>query len=216
MMTNEKCLSLVCHQFRTTLSVLYSVIQNLHEEAHEALSPDQSEMVVTAYRSIGRTSHLIDRLSKLEELQSRERVVQNSAVDLLSLIEDRVSQLKASGLGTMLDIQILACEDLPKMEADPDLLSELVDNLLDNAVRFARTEIVIELQVIARYIFLSIRDDGPGFDSKFDFFHRGANIGLGLVICKTIIGLHGGKIWMVPAPEEGTEARLLLPIRNEN
>ena len=104
----------------------------------------------------------------------------------------------------------------------------MLENLLDNAAKYtpAGSEIVIRATLLTKQIEVSVEDQGPGLpladpDMLFEKFQRGqpegavGGIGLGLAICRTIVGLHGGRIWAENRAPRGAAFRFRLPLATD-
>ena len=117
---------------------------------------------------------------------------------------------------------------LPRVDADPDRLDQVLANLLENAAKYSPGGGPIEVAVGAEDggVLLRVKDAGIGLppgatETIFTPFGRAANatarripgLGLGLVICRDIAARHGGRLWAESAGEgQGTTMHLWLPI----
>jgi len=122
-------------------------------------------------------------------------------------------------------IRIMASTDGSIVTGDEDALAIALRNLLNNALRFARTRVVIDVAPANGRVTIAIRDDGPGFteESRRRAFHRffrglekgrpseGAGLGLALVL--RVAQLHEGSVDIVPGIEGGAGIALHLPLR---
>ena len=115
------------------------------------------------------------------------------------------------------------------VEADPDRLRQVFDNLVDNALRYAPPASTVEVAIGRERgeVILSVSDQGPGFDEDvlpraFERFSvssasrtrtRGAGSGLGLAIVKSIVAAHGGVVRAVNRPEGGGLVTAHLPLK---
>jgi signal transduction histidine kinase len=115
---------------------------------------------------------------------------------------------------------------LPDIWGDRDLLLRVLQNLLDNALKFTPKEGQIELNAIQpdpENILFTISDTGPGIppdqqDIIFDRFVRAKETvargsGLGLALCKLAVEAHGGQIWVESELEQGSAFKFTLPIQ---
>jgi two-component system sensor histidine kinase KdpD len=115
--------------------------------------------------------------------------------------------------------------DLPLARVDATLIEKCFANLLENAVKFTPpgTAIALSAQRQVGELLVSVEDNGPGLppgdpERLFAKFHRGttegaiAGVGLGLAICRAIVGLHSGRIWAERLPQGGAAFRFTLPL----
>jgi len=110
--------------------------------------------------------------------------------------------------------------------AEPSFLTQIVENLLTNAVKYAGTEQPMQVKISSAdgKAMVSVRDHGEGvpeadLSAVFNSFYRGkgtsvhtSGVGLGLVVCKRLIGALGGDIWVENAPDGGAMFRFTLGV----
>jgi two-component system sensor histidine kinase KdpD len=127
-----------------------------------------------------------------------------------------------------LEVQCTFPDDLPTAFADPHISQRIIENLLDNAIKFSppRTTIRINVTCDDRMITTSITDAGPGIpkDRQQEIFDRFAQIknaaspstragfGLGLTFCHLATQAMGGSIWVESDGESGTTFLFTLPV----
>jgi two-component system sensor histidine kinase KdpD len=117
--------------------------------------------------------------------------------------------------------------DLPLLRVDATLVEQVLANLLENAAKYTPpgTTVKLRAQQMDRELLVSVEDEGPGLptgdpEQLFAKFHRGksegaiAGVGLGLAICRAIVGLHGGRIWAERRSEGGAAFRFTLPLED--
>jgi signal transduction histidine kinase len=124
-------------------------------------------------------------------------------------------------------VRIIASTDDSIVTGDEDALAIALRNLVNNAVHFARTQIVIEVTHVDDRVTITVRDDGPGFteESKRRAFHRffrgleegrhsadGAGLGLALVL--RVAQLHEGAVEIAPGIDGGAGVAMHLPLRS--
>jgi signal transduction histidine kinase len=148
--------------------------------------------------------------------------------ELPTLID--VSLHRVSPLLTMsqLEVQCTFADNLPTAFADPHISQRIVENLLDNAIKFSppRSAIIINVTSDGKMITISITDQGPGIpkDRQQEIFDRFAQIknaaspstragfGLGLTFCNLATQAMGGSIWVESDGESGTTFLFTLPV----
>lgn len=221
--------STVSHELRTPLAIVKGAISNLEYGIVGPLSEKQLALVKTTSRNVERLTRLINNLLDMARLESGKITVRLRRVDLKPILEDLnknyETQIKQKEIQLVLDLPhyMMPCY------ADSDLLVQVLHNLIDNALRFAKNRIVIKCQDIVgdekNQLQISIIDDGPGIEkthqavlfNKFEQIHRPMGgsgykgTGLGLALCKEIIELHQGKIWMESEVGCGARFHFLIP-----
>ena len=127
-------------------------------------------------------------------------------------------------------IQEEVAKGLPPLYADPELCVQVLNNLLDNALRYARTKVRVlaEASADVRRVRFSVMDDGKGIppDRVGDLFNKFVQVdrsrkgdgykgtGLGLAICKEIVERQEGRIWVESVEGRGSAFRFELPAQS--
>ena len=214
------------HELRTPLA-------NLKLELELAGRPGRTrtelaDAVHAAAEEVERLGRLAEGLLLLAGQDEGRPLVHFRPCDLSVVVREAVAGFSAvAALGGV----ELVCSgpDETAVDADPDRLRQVVDNLLDNALRHAPPHSTVEvvLREDGAEVMLSVRDEGPGFDEDFlprafERFSvssasrtrtRGAGSGLGLAIVKSIVTAHGGEVTAVNRPSGGGEVTARLPLR---
>jgi chemotaxis family two-component system sensor kinase Cph1 len=123
---------------------------------------------------------------------------------------------------------VITRDPLPKVWANPGQLGQVLNNLVLNAIRFrgeAAPRIHISAQGQGEFWRLAVGDNGIGIDAKhhdriFIIFQRlhgrdRPGTGIGLAICRKIVELHGGKIWVESEPDKGSTFYFTMPAHGE-
>lgn len=201
------------HEFRTPLMSIQSYAEGIK---YDVVDKDTAANIIIDETK--RMTHLVEDLLYLSRLDSIEENYHFYSLDLDDLINscvERVSIIAAKN-----NIKIVTPEFSKKVyiNADEEKLSRAITNVLSNCIRYARETVTIISEVTEDgRIFISISDDGPGFDPKelpylFERFFKGkkGNFGLGLAISKNVIEKHRGKI-KTKASESGALFVIELP-----
>jgi len=209
------------HELRTPVSLILAHAQGalLHEQS----PAEYREALADCERAARRMKTLIESLLDLARFDAAAETLRKEDCDLADLTREcfRLLQPLADSkrLKLELDLQAAPCH------GDPDRLTQVIVNLLTNAINFTDPEGTIRLRTFQdEATCFSISDTGIGIEAEhlqhlFERFHRadtsrarktGGN-GLGLAICKAIVEAHGGSISVVSRPSKGTSFLLRLP-----
>ncbi len=222
----DKLLSVVSHELRTPIAIVQGALFNLAEGLAGPLSAGQSRMVDMAHSNAQRLARMINNLLDLSRLESGKTIVNRRPIDLGRVLRDTIEEMTTSGNGRP-GIELDLPPALPEVSADPDMLVQVLSNLLDNALRFARSSVTVRAREEAGSVEVLVIDDGPGIPAEslkelFTKFYQvdrpvgGSGYkgtGLGLAICKEIVSLHGGRIWVESAAGQGARFHFTLPFR---
>jgi signal transduction histidine kinase len=162
---------------------------------------------------------LIGQLLLLAKSDDRQLVASRQPIEVGPLLED----IRATTVASPIDVHITATADAVTM-GNPEHLSRMVRNIVDNAVHCAAHRVLITATATADSIRIEIGDDGPGIpvgerERVFDRFVRldasrervSGSSGLGLAIAKEIATAHGGRIAITGAPGSGALVVITLP-----
>ena len=164
---------------------------------------------------------LIDRMLDSARLQTGSMIMDFQPVRLDSLLRDVVMRIQ----GRHKNIEILAdLPSAPPLRADTVRLTQVFDNLFDNAIKYApNSKITLTLECSPSHQAVTLADQGAGIPSEhlpflFERFYRvpgtsnKRGTGLGLFICKQIVQAHHGNISVKTTPGKGTAFRIELPV----
>lgn len=219
----DRVVSAVSHELRSPLTIAKAALANLVDGLAGQLSGDQQSMADIALRNVDRLTRLVSNFLEFSRLESGRAKVRLRRIEpgttLLQILADwRIAERRPN---VVVEPRISA--DLPRVWADPDLVAQVVCNLLDNACRFAGSKIVISAEPHAEGILISVSDDGPGIPRErvgelFQPFVQLARVGegykgtgLGLSICRQAVELCGGRIWIDADASPGAAVRFTLP-----
>ncbi|HEY1775672.1 MAG TPA: HAMP domain-containing sensor histidine kinase [Solirubrobacteraceae bacterium] len=202
------------HELRTPVTSIRTNIEIL-ERADELPADERTRLVRDVVIQLEELSELINDLIELaredEHIDSREEI----RFDVL--VSEAIDRARLHSPRANFDVAL----DPTVVTGVPSRLGRAVNNLLDNAVKFAGTEQPIEVRLHGGE--LEVRDHGPGIDAEdlphiFDRFFRGARSralpgsGLGLAIVRQVAELHAGSVSVAAAPGGGTVFRMRVPI----
>lgn len=216
----------VSHELRTPLSILRGYIETLLDDPKMPRGECARILEVMEQHS-KRLGLLANDLLTLAQLESGGSTVQLGEIDLLRFFSDVIRDWKKKFSTKRLKPIVDVSDDCSVIRADEVRLREVLDNLLDNAVKYSSKGGEIRLSAARRdyEIVLGVSDDGIGISQEdlpriFERFYRAdkarsrelGGTGLGLAIVKHIAQLHGGRVEAESEPGRGTTVRVLLPV----
>lgn len=217
----------VSHELRTPLNLIVGFAELLvlpHRPHSAPLLPDTCRKQLQAiYRNACHISNLIDDILDLSQIDAHRLALHKEIIRLEEVIEEAVAVVRDlfedEGLYLKVDLPV----DLPLVRADSTRVRQIVINLLSNASRFTdEGGVTIRARCENHQVVVAVADTGVGIPSRdlpyvFDEFrqfgerkHGGS--GLGLSICKRLIELHGGNMWVESTMCEGSTFSFSLPM----
>jgi signal transduction histidine kinase len=216
----------VSHDLRSPLTAILGYVELI--ERAGPVNPQQAEFINRVKSSVYTTTNLIDDLLKLGrvELGSLDEVTPvNIKLLVVNALANFQLQVKEKGQ----TMQMAETPDLPPVLGSRAQLTQMVDNLIGNAVKYtpAGGKVRLMLREEQNQLIFHVADNGPGIPVEeqsriFEKFYRASNApggvpgtGLGLAIVKTIVDNHRGRIWVDSKPGEGAVFTVVLPISKE-
>jgi len=216
---NAEVLSIVAHDIRGPLGVILVAISELGDARVGALTDGQRSLVQLVRRSCERLGRLAANVAFLEKMSMSDGgaiSVSSSALDLRDVARRAVESFEKSGeTGKRIRLALHVPDDRLGIHGEADLLVQACANVIANAVRVARAEIVVTVASDDGANSVVIEDDGPGFspellpslfESRRSAGERDAR-GLGLPIVKAIVDAHGASITAGPRLQPTGESK---------
>lgn len=211
------------HELKTPLSILNGEMDVVLKKKRKA--EDYRKIILSSKEEIVRLSNLVENLLFLARNGQSKLLTLNETVDLTDTITTVMNQLQKRIKEKSLAVTFRPAKESVSIHGQPDLLQQLIFNLLDNAVKYTSPNgsIVIRLDWRLNEAIISIQDSGigiPVFEQEkiFDRFYRVdtsrskvKGYGLGLSIVKEVVEKHRGKIQIESEIEKGTTFTVILP-----
>jgi len=219
----QRFISAAAHQLKTPLTGLETQIDLALQEKDAAQLPDYLQRISAG---VERASHLTYQLLALARAEaSHDRAArEKETVDLGALTREVAMQCAPRALARNIDLGFEADDAPMEIRGAPLLLREMIDNLVDNAIKYTPPygTVTVRLRRGPEWI-VEVEDDGIGIAAEergqiFDRFYRvlgtaADGSGLGLAIVKEIADLHDARIEVLPNPRgQGTLMRVRLPM----
>lgn len=218
----DEVLAIVAHDLRSPLSVI--AMQAALLQRRSPSSTDKNGRAgETIQRALTQMRRLINDLLDVTRIEAGHLSVEQAPVDTNSLLHDIMeSQWDVAGAASVA-LRLEAADDLPPVCADRLRISQVFENLVGNAVKFAGAAgtITIAARSSEKEVQFSVRDSGKGIPPEdvphlFDRFWQARRAdregaGLGLPIVKGIVEAHGGRIWVDSGPDAGACFHFTVP-----
>jgi len=216
----EQFAYIAAHDLQEPLRVASSYVQLLEKEYKGRLDAKGNRIIAALLRNNERMRILIHSL--LEHSRAGQETTQFKQLDCRALLSRVMENLKVKIEENA--AQIL-CEGCPIIQGNEIQLMQLFQNLINNAIKFRKKEKTPHIYISAKerrnQWFFSVRDNGIGVDPQhsrviFDPFRRlhtqseYAGHGIGLALCKRIVELHRGKIWIESEVGKGTTVNFTI------
>jgi light-regulated signal transduction histidine kinase (bacteriophytochrome) len=192
----------------------------LEKRYKDKLDSDAHDFINYAVDGAKRMQQLINDLLAYSRVGTRVKPFE--PVDMESVFQDSVSNLQVSINESKTKI---THENLPKVIGDKGRLTQLLQNLIDNAIKFKSKEsplVHISARQDGEFWVFSVNDNSMGIDTQyfnkiFVIFQRLQGVeykgtGIGLAIVKKIVESHGGQIWVESEPGKGSTFYFTLPV----
>ncbi|MFA5167287.1 MAG: HAMP domain-containing sensor histidine kinase [Candidatus Omnitrophota bacterium] len=212
----------VSHELKNPLAVIKESMALLRDKVVGEVSEEQKEILSMGMRSSDRLMRLVTDLLDLSQIEVGKLKLKKEKIEVRALVEEvlRTYEIQASKKQLVLQKEIQP--DLGVLVGDRDKLTEVIINLLNNAIKYTpQGTITVKLTGTAQEVRFEMADTGPGIPPEyqekiFDKFERimtekQEGTGLGLPIAKDIIELHHGKLWVESEPGKGSKFIFALP-----
>lgn len=218
-------ITISAHQLRTPITGIKWALGVLLQEK---LPENQKKLIQNCYSSIQRTTVLIDNLLNIVSIEEGKFLSKFTKTNLEKLIEETISSYREILTKKRIKLFFEKEEKIPKIKADPEKISLVFRNLLENAINYTPElgTIHISLKTQGEELVFSISDTGIGIPESqqknvFQRFFRASNAvkvdpngtGLGLFISKNIIEAHRGKIAFESKEGQGSTFYFSLPLK---
>lgn len=205
-------LAALSHELRTPLAISLGSVENLRAGIGGPVTPGQERLLEIVEQSSKRLARLIENLLDLSRYDADRFEIRARRIDLREPVRTAAEGIRPLADKKRLSTEIFLPSEPIEASADADKIVQVVGNLLDNALRFARSRIEVSLARRDGAATITVRNDGEGISEEeipllFDKFYRSPSaskgrIGLGLFIVRAIVEAHGGEILVANLPSE--------------
>jgi signal transduction histidine kinase len=223
-------LSHVSHELRTPLTCIHQYVTILLDGLAGPMAPDQNDHLKTVLKSVNQLHAMIRDLLEATRAETGKMRVEPRCIVLAELMRQTVAMMKPIADEKRVGLEVGIDQRLPLVLADPDRVLQVLINLVDNALKFTPPDGAVMLQANMveadqNFVYVAVSDTGRGMgpEAKSLIFERlyqdgdsiddnRSGLGLGLFICREIIKLHGGRIWVSSELAQGSTFTFTLPV----
>ena len=224
----DDMMGIVSHDLRNPASAVKMLARSIQAEARERsdIPADVVERVEIMQQAAVQIDALIQDLLDVTRLEAGRLTVARRNVAPAPLVEAALYSMRTLAESSGVELTASYDDDLPLVYADPERVTQLLSNLVGNALKFtpAGGRVEVRVQPYGDGALVSVVDTGEGIPADqlphvFDRFFQVTSsrmvsrhgAGLGLPIARGIVEAHGGTIWIESAPGRGTTVRFTLP-----
>jgi two-component system, sensor histidine kinase and response regulator len=223
--TNTKFISIIAHDLRSPFNAIIGVLDTLKASLVDFSLNDIQTLVNIASDSANRTLGLLDNLLAWTLSQNKEKNFNPVKINLPMLIKEEVASFSISSRYKQIRLHHFIRPNL-NILGDLQMVKTILRNLICNAIKFTNPggEIAITAFAGNSFVEVAVKDNGIGISAevqeelfKISSHHTTTGTcdeqgtGLGLILCKEFVEIHGGKIWVESEPGNGSTFRFTLP-----
>jgi PAS domain S-box-containing protein len=216
--------SVISHELQTPIAIIKGYASTLARADAQFEPKILRSRLAAIEEEADRLNKLVGNLLYASRIQANGLQMDVASLDLEPLVQKVVRRLSAKSPGVSITIDFP--ENLPAVMADRERIEEVLQNLLDNAIKYSPKERVIKIsgRATGEETIISVSDAGMGISLRdqeqiFNRFHRVGDpmtrstpgAGLGLYICRVIVEAHGGRIWVESTLRQGSVFSFSLP-----
>lgn len=216
----------ISHDLRTPLAIIQGFVETLIMKTDTMPAEERKRHLNTIFNSSERLGGLISQLFEYSKLEARQIEPLQEAFSVGELAQDVAHKFSVLAATKNIGIRVERPDDLPRIFADLGLVERVLQNLMDNALKFTPPggTVTIKMEADRHNVKISVADTGPGIPEAelpfiFDRYRKGSRTsegrnsgaGLGLAIVKKILELHDQSIEIKSRVKEGTSFIFKLP-----
>ena len=216
--------AITSHELRTPLGLILGHATFLRE----MIAEEHREPMEVIIRNATRLKEIIESLTEVDNYEAGVARIRQRSISVSRIVEDVISSFQDMAASKNITLRADVCEEELPVEADANKITVAVSNLVRNAITFTNEggQVLVKVEPMTGHAQVSVADNGIGIPAKdlsrvFERFfqveshltRRNTGMGLGLSVAKTMIELHGGRIWVESVEGEGSTFTFLLPVK---
>ena len=217
-------IGITSHELRTPLGLILGHATFLRELIDE----EHREPIDTIIRNATRLKEIIESMTEVDNYESGVSRVRENTISISRLVKEVVASFQDMAASKNITLRAELNDGELQVEADANKITVAISNLIRNAITFTNNDgkVWVLVESVTGHVQVSVKDNGIGIPADdiphiFDRFfqveshltRRHTGMGLGLSVAKTMIEMHGGRIWVDSVEGKGSTFSFLLPVR---
>jgi len=214
------------HEIRTSLTLIKGPVEELSRETD--LSVSGRYFLKLAIDQARQLASVVTQLMDFQKLDVGKEQISLSSVDVVKMISNRCAMFESLAKSRNIEIQFTSDRQSYLTAVDEQKMEKVIDNLISNAVKYSHTgsQVLLDLKCDPKKWTIQVKDQGIGISKKAQRllckeFYRGDNAvnskvigsGIGLLLVKNYVTMHGGTISCVSQENEGSTFQVVVPYR---
>jgi len=213
----------LAHELKTPLTPVLASIDSLISELRDERL---CNLATNIRRGANNLNVRINELLDIEKSEIGILELNPESVDLLHVVRETVDSVAPMAVRRGQSLNLDVPNSLPWIQADESRIEQVLLNLLNNAIQYTQQDGMIRVKVrtVGDGVLIEVQDNGPGISKSqqehiFEPYRRAitggsgsGGLGLGLALCKTLVELHGGKVWVKSKLGKGSTFAFSLPL----
>jgi two-component system phosphate regulon sensor histidine kinase PhoR len=219
--------SMAAHELRTPLTAVRGYLSVLQEEVVDELSSEQKSFLDKAFISSSQLASLVENLLSVSRIERGAVKLQVEPSDWTKITTDVVKNFQPLAREKNIKLELSVPKKLPTVSVDPFRISEVLSNLIANALAYTKSggTVNVKSETVKNELVTHVEDTGQGIPESalprlFTKFFRVSGVleqgskgtGLGLYISKAIVDMHKGRIWVKSIIGKGSTFSFSLPL----
>lgn len=213
-------LAAISHDLRTPLAAIVGAASSLQTQNDKLPLPEQARLLGSIVSEASYLSTLTENTLQFVSLTNSTQDIKRDWESMEEIVGAVLSRVRQRDVHRRIKSKVP--ESLPLVKVDPVLIAQLINNLLDNALKYSDAAIDLTVQADSKQLVVTVKDRGPGIseaaqDIIFKPYMRSdqsgqRGAGLGLALCKAIAQAHGGQLTFSARKSGGSNFALTLPV----
>ena len=223
----DNLVNTISHELRTPLTTILGYLEMASEGLYGEITPKLREKFSTMLSSINRINTVVSKMLEMSRLQNKTVDLDMAQVNLAMVTREVLDGLEGEIHARKHRVQVLFGNELPMVMADRLRMHDVIETLIDNAIRYTREggSITVGADILAGKVHIWVRDTGIGISDEekgkiFDKFfladagltREDGRVGIGLFVSREIVRKHEGEMWLETKKGVGSTFHFTVPI----